>query len=102
MAAADDALKDAGWDVETATEEDKNRAGIMMGAGIGGLQGIYENAILFNEFGMKKISPFFIPSVLINLISGNGSVVYQQIKFLNVEISSTDAANEYEAFAEGF
>ena len=74
MAAADDALKDAGWDVETATEEDKERAGVMMGAGIGGLQGIYENAISFNEHGMKKISPFFIPSVLINLISGNVSI----------------------------
>ncbi len=74
MAAADDALKDAGWDKETATEEDKERAGVMMGAGIGGLQGIYENAISFNEFGMKKISPFFIPSVLINLISGNVSI----------------------------
>ncbi len=74
MAAADDALKDAGWNVETATEEDKERAGVMMGAGIGGLQGIYENAISFNEFGMKKISPFFIPSVLINLISGNVSI----------------------------
>ena len=74
MAAADDALKDAGWDKETATEEEKERAGIMMGAGIGGLQGIYENAVSFNEFGMKKISPFFIPSVLINLISGNVSI----------------------------
>ena len=74
MAAADDALKDAGWDKETATEEEKERAGVMMGAGIGGLQGIYENAISFNEFGMKKISPFFIPSVLINLISGNVSI----------------------------
>lgn len=74
MAAADDSLKDAGWDKETASEEDKERAGVMMGAGIGGLQGIYENAISFNEFGMKKISPFFIPSVLINLISGNVSI----------------------------
>lgn len=74
MAAADDALKDAGWDKETATEEEKERAGVMMGAGIGGLQGIYENAISFNESGMKRISPFFIPSVLINLISGNVSI----------------------------
>ncbi len=74
MAAADDALKDAGWNVETATEEEKYRAGVMMGAGIGGLQTIYENAISFNEVGMKRISPFFIPSVLINLISGNVSI----------------------------
>ena len=76
MAAADDALKDAGWNVETATEEEKYRAGVMMGAGIGGLQGIYDNAVSFNEFGMKKMSPFFIPSVLINLISGNVSIKY--------------------------
>ena len=76
MAAASDAIKDAGWNAETASEEEKYRAGVMMGAGIGGLQGIYENAILFNEFGMKKISPFFIPSVLINLISGNLSIKY--------------------------
>lgn len=76
MAAAGDALKDAGWDAETASEEEKDRAGVMMGAGIGGLQGIYENAVSFNEFGMKKISPFFIPSVLINLISGNISIRY--------------------------
>ena len=74
MAAADDALKDAGWNPETASEEEKYRAGVMIGAGIGGLQGIYENSISFNEFGMKKISPYFIPSVLINLISGNVSI----------------------------
>lgn len=76
MAAASDALLDAGWNVETASEEEKNRAGVMMGAGIGGLQGIYENSLAFNEFGMKKISPFFIPSVLINLISGNVSIKF--------------------------
>lgn len=76
IAAADDALKDAGWNAETASEEEQYRAGVMIGAGIGGLQGIYENSILFNEFGMKKISPFFIPSVLINLISGNVSIKY--------------------------
>jgi len=76
MAAAGDALLDAGWDAETATEEEKCRAGVMMGAGIGGLQGIYENAVSFNEFGMKRMSPFFIPSVLINLISGNLSIKY--------------------------
>lgn len=76
MAAASDAIEDAGWNVETASEEEKCRAGVMMGAGIGGLQGIYENAVSFNEFGMKKMSPFFIPSVLINLISGNLSIKY--------------------------
>ena len=76
MAAAGDALDDAGWNAETASEEEKYRAGVMMGAGIGGLQTIYENSISFNEVGMKRISPFFIPSVLINLISGNVSIKY--------------------------
>ncbi len=76
MAAAGDALKDAGWDAENASEEEKDRAGVMIGSGIGGLQVIYENSISFNEVGMKKISPFFIPSVLINLISGNVSIKY--------------------------
>lgn len=74
MAAADDALADAGWNAENTSDEEKYRAGVMMGAGIGGLQTIYESAISFNEFGMKRISPFFIPSVLINLISGNVSI----------------------------
>ncbi|MBR2273870.1 MAG: beta-ketoacyl-ACP synthase II [Alphaproteobacteria bacterium] len=76
MAAAGDALADAGWDAENASEDEKYRAGVMMGAGIGGLQTIYENAISFNEVGMKRISPFFIPSVLINLISGNVSIKF--------------------------
>lgn len=76
VAAASDALDDAGWNVETASEEEKCRAGVMMGAGIGGLQTIYEGSISFNEVGMKKMSPFFIPAVLINLISGNVSIKY--------------------------
>ena len=76
MVAAGDALKDAGWDAENASEEEKDRAGVMIGSGIGGLQVIYENSVSFNEVGMKKISPFFIPSVLINLISGNVSIKY--------------------------
>lgn len=76
LAAGADALKDAGWDAETATDEQKERAGVMLGSGIGGLQVIYENAISFAESGAKKISPFFIPSCLINLISGNLSIQY--------------------------
>ena len=74
MAAGDDALKDAGWNAETASEEEKNRFGVMMGSGIGGLQVIYDNSISFHENGIKKISPFFIPSCLINLVSGNLSI----------------------------
>lgn len=76
MAAGSDALDDAGWNPENVTEEQKFRAGVMMGSGIGGLQTIYDNSINFNESGMKRISPFFIPSCLINLISGNLSIKY--------------------------
>ena len=77
MAAGGDALEDAGWNPETASEEEKYRFGVMMGSGIGGLDVIYENSISFHENGMKRISPFFIPSCLINLVSGNLSIKYQ-------------------------
>ncbi len=76
LAAGGDALEDAGWKPENVSEEEKYRAGVMMGSGIGGLQSIYDNSISFNENGMKRISPFFIPSCLINLISGNLSIKY--------------------------
>lgn len=77
LAAGGDALDDAGWNPETASEDEKFRFGVMMGSGIGGLDIIYENSVSFHESGMKRISPFFIPSCLINLVSGNLSIKYQ-------------------------
>ncbi len=77
LAAGGDALDDAGWNPETATDDEKFRFGVMMGSGIGGLDIIYENSVSFHECGMKRISPFFIPSCLINLVSGNLSIKYQ-------------------------
>ncbi|MDR1694742.1 MAG: beta-ketoacyl-ACP synthase II [Lactobacillaceae bacterium] len=74
IAAGKDAVEDSGWKPEA--EEDKDRSGVMMGSGIGGLQTIYENSILFHETGSRKISPFFIPASLINLISGHLSIEY--------------------------
>lgn len=74
LAAGSDAIRDCGFIPET--EEEKNRFGIMMGSGIGGLQTIYENSLSFNESGIKRISPFFIPASLINLISGNLSIQF--------------------------
>ena len=76
LAAGADAMVDAGWNPENVSEEEKYRAGVMMGSGIGGLQTIYDNSISFNENGMKRISPFFIPACLINLISGNLSIKF--------------------------
>jgi 3-oxoacyl-[acyl-carrier-protein] synthase II len=72
LAAADDAIADSGWVPET--EEDRERTGVIIGSGIGGLQTIYENSLVLQEQGPRRISPFFIPSSLINLVSGQVSI----------------------------
>ena len=72
MAAAVQAVRDSGW--EPQTEEDRERTGVMIGSGIGGLNSIAENAILLKEKGPRRISPFFIPGALINLVSGQVSI----------------------------
>lgn len=72
MAAATQAIADAGFRLET--EDQKARAGVMIGSGIGGLPGIAESSILLHEKGPRKISPFFIPGRLINLASGYVSI----------------------------
>ncbi len=72
MAAAGQALDDADWAPEEA--EDQNRSGVLIGSGIGGLQGIEKASLLMAEKGPRKISPFFIPGRLINLASGYVSI----------------------------
>jgi 3-oxoacyl-[acyl-carrier-protein] synthase II len=72
MAAAELALKDAG--VELKTEDERYRAGVLIGSGIGGLDGIEEAALVLHEKGPRRVSPFFIPGHLINLISGYVSI----------------------------
>mgnify|MGYP002628196060 CR=1 FL=1 len=72
MTAAVQAVKDSGW--EPATEEERCRTGVMIGSGIGGLASIAETAVLIKERGPKRVSPFFIPGALINLISGQVSI----------------------------
>ncbi|WP_149589634.1 beta-ketoacyl-ACP synthase II [Tabrizicola flagellatus] len=72
MAAAVQAVRDAGW--EDPTEEEKLRTGVMIGSGIGGLNSIAETAVLIKEKGPKRVSPFFIPGALINLVSGQVSI----------------------------
>ena len=74
MVAADQAVGDAGWEPED--EEGRNRTGVMIGSGIGGLQTIHDASILLQERGPRRISPFFIPSALINLVSGQVSIRY--------------------------
>jgi len=72
LAAAKQAVRDSGW--EPKSEEERQRTGVLMGSGIGGLPGIEEGAILLNEKGPRRLSPFFIPGRLINLISGYASI----------------------------
>jgi 3-oxoacyl-[acyl-carrier-protein] synthase II len=72
MAAADQALDDAGWHPES--REDQISTGVLIGSGIGGLQGIEEAAITLRDRGPRRISPFFIPGRLINLASGQVSI----------------------------
>ncbi|MEL7428938.1 MAG: beta-ketoacyl-ACP synthase II [Pseudomonadota bacterium] len=72
VAAADMALADAGWHPES--DEDQYRTGVLIGSGIGGLQGIEETSLLLAERGPRRVSPFFIPGRLINLASGHVSI----------------------------
>lgn len=72
IAAADQAIEDSGWKAES--EEQKYRTGVMMGSGIGGLPSIEKTVIHMKERGIRKISPFFIPTSLINLSSGQISI----------------------------
>ncbi|MCP4393616.1 MAG: beta-ketoacyl-ACP synthase II [Alphaproteobacteria bacterium] len=74
ICAASDAVEDSGWKPED--DEDKNRTGVVIGSGIGGLQTIAKNEVILQDKGPKKISPFFIPASLINLISGHVSIKY--------------------------
>ena len=72
MTAATQAVRDSGW--EPATEEDRERTGVLIGSGIGGLSSIADTAVLIKERGAKRVSPFFIPGALINLVSGQVSI----------------------------
>ena len=74
MAAAKQAVTDSGW--VPATEEDRCRTGVLIGSGIGGLNGIAETALLLQEKGPRRVSPFFIPGRLINLVSGYASIEF--------------------------
>ena len=72
IAAAEMAVRDADW--KPTEEEDRLRTGVMIGSGIGGLNSIAETAVLIHERGPRRVSPFFIPGALINLISGQVSI----------------------------
>ena len=72
VAAADEAVRDSGW--APTAESDRERTGVNIGSGIGGLATIAETAVELHEKGPRRVSPFFIPSALINLASGQVSI----------------------------
>jgi 3-oxoacyl-[acyl-carrier-protein] synthase II len=74
VAAATQALADSGW--KPQTEEERQRTGVLIGSGIGGLGGIAETAITLHEKGPRRVSPFFISGRLINLVSGYVSIMH--------------------------
>ncbi len=73
LAAAIEAVQDSGI---VATEENTERIGVSIGSGIGGMQFIEDTDVLYHESGPRKISPFFIPGTIINMISGNLSIMF--------------------------
>ena len=74
LVAAIEAVEDSGWMPDD--EESREATGVMIGSGIGGLQTIYEASVQVYEGKIKRLSPFFIPSALINLVSGHLSIKY--------------------------
>ena len=74
LAAAQQAVEDSGW--MPTEDEDLERTGVLIGSGIGGLNSIAKTAILMEEKGPRRVSPFFVPGALINLISGQVSIKY--------------------------
>jgi 3-oxoacyl-[acyl-carrier-protein] synthase II len=72
MGAADQALQDAGWKADTRDKQ--VRTGVLIGSGIGGLDGIAQTSLLLRDKGPRRVSPFFIPGRLINLASGYVSI----------------------------
>jgi len=74
LVAATEAVEDSGWQPDN--EDDRTATGVMIGSGIGGLQTIYDASIQVHEGRARRLSPFFIPSALINLASGHVSIKY--------------------------
>ena len=74
IAASDEALIDAGWKPDASQVSDLERTGVMFGSGIGGLETTYDASITLHERGPRRLSPFVIPGMLINLTSGQISI----------------------------
>jgi 3-oxoacyl-[acyl-carrier-protein] synthase II len=74
LSAAVEAVRHAGW--ETPSEEERERTGVLIGSGVGGLDTIYQTSLTLREKGARRVSPFFIPACLVNLAAGHLSIRY--------------------------
>ena len=70
LVASDQALVDAGLDSATMSEEEKNRVGVVMGSGIGGMKLFQDQVLLFGEQGPRRLSPFFVPYMILDIAPG--------------------------------
>lgn len=70
LVASDQALADAGLDPAAMSEEDKNRVGVVMGSGIGGMKLFQDQVLLFGEQGARRLSPFFVPYMILDIAPG--------------------------------
>ncbi|MEM1055337.1 MAG: beta-ketoacyl-ACP synthase II [Bacteroidota bacterium] len=74
IATTDEALKDAGLDTETLTEEQREMIGVIFGSGIGGFQTLQDQIVEFAEHGPRRLSPFLVPMMILDIVSGNISI----------------------------
>ncbi len=74
IAAADEAIADADWNPKDVSEEAQERTGVLFGSGVGGLKTTYEATLTLRDKGPRRVSPFVIPGMLINLASGQISI----------------------------
>ena len=74
ICAAEEAIKDSGWMIDQEDHETQARTGVVFGSGIGGLQTIYDNSLVLEQKGPRRLGPFVLPGMLINLTSGHISI----------------------------
>ena len=74
IAAADEAINDAGWHPSEDENDSRERTGVLFGSGVGGLKTTYEGSLLLENKGARRVSPFIIPGMLINLAAGQISI----------------------------
>jgi len=94
MVAGKKALEHAGFALDTLTGINKERAGVVIGSGMGGMEAFVDGAVTLHEKGPKRVSPFFVPYILTNM---GGAILAQDLGFMgpNYSISTACATSNY-------